>query len=227
MCGRFTLTATADEIIDTFSGLTIPSGYESQAPRYNIAPSQPIAVVPNTGDYRLDHFVWGMITFWAKDPKIGNRMINARSETLAEKPSFKAPYKYRRCLILTSGFYEWQKQAGSKSKLPHFIRLKHGKPFAFAGLWDRWNAPDGSEILSTTIITTQPNDFIKPIHNRMPVILPPSAYERWLTPGEVPPGELDDLFVPYPAEEMQAYPVSTYVNSPKNDSPQCIQPLHQ
>ncbi len=227
MCGRFALTATAEEIIDTFSGLTTLAGFESYSPRYNIAPSQPIAVIPNTGDYRLDYFVWGLIPFWAKDPKIGNRMINARGETLAEKPSFKAPYKYRRCLILSSGFYEWQKLSGSTSKQPHFISLKSGKPFAFAGLWDRWNAPDGSEILSATIITTEPNDFVKPIHNRMPVILNPSDYERWLSPGEVPPGEVDDLLVPFPAEEMSAYPVSTFVNNPKNDAPQCVEHLPQ
>lgn len=224
MCGRFTLTATADEIIEHFSGVTIPRGADSQAPRYNIAPSQPIAVIPNTGENKLDYFVWGLIPFWAKDPKIGSRMINARSETLAEKPSFKAPLKYRRCLILTSGFFEWQKQPGSTSKIPHFIRLKSEKPFAFAGLWDRWNAPDGSEIYSATIITTQPNDFIKPIHNRMPVILSSSAYDAWLDPQEKSTMELDELFSPFPAEEMEAFPVSTFVNNPRNDSPVCIQP---
>ncbi|MBC8509958.1 MAG: SOS response-associated peptidase [Chloroflexi bacterium] len=227
MCGRFTLTATPDEIADAFSWLITPEGAKSQAPRFNIAPSQPIAVVPNTGEKKLDFFVWGLIPFWAKDPKIGSRMINARSETLAEKPSFKAPYKYRRCLILTSGFYEWQKQPGSTSKIPYYIRLKSGKPFAFAGLWDRWNAPDGSEILSATIITTQPNDFVKPIHNRMPVILPPDAYDTWLTPGEKSPQELNDLLRPYPAEEMDAYPVSAFVNNPRNDSPECVQPLNK
>ena len=227
MCGRFTLTATADEIIETFSWLPKSAGTISQTPRYNIAPSQPIAVVPNTGENKLDYYLWGLIPFWAKDPKIGYRMINARGETLAEKPSFKGPYKYRRCLILTSGFYEWQKQPGSQSKVPHYIRLKSHKPFAFAGLWDRWNAPDGSEILSATIITTRPNDFIKPIHDRMPVILPPSAYAAWLSPGEKLPNELNDLLTPFPAQEMEAYPVSTFVNSPKNDSPECTQPLTQ
>jgi len=224
MCGRFSLTATAEEILDSFSWLTMPTGAQTQSPRYNIAPRQPIAVVPNTEKRNLDYFSWGLIPFWAKDPKIGSRMINARSETLAEKPSFKAPYKYRRCLILTSGFYEWQKQPESKSKVPHYIRLKSKKPFAFAGLWDRWSAPDGSEILSATIITTEPNEFIKPIHNRMPVILHPSAYETWLVPGEKSPAELDHFLVPYPAEEMEAYPVSTFVNSPANDTPQCLQP---
>lgn len=225
MCGRFSLTATAEEIIEHFSGVSIPPGAETQAARFNIAPSQPIAVVPNTDDRMLDYFVWGLIPFWAKDPKIGNRMINARGETLAEKPSFKAPYKYRRCLVLSSGFYEWQKQPGSTGKVPHFIRLKSGQPFAFAGLWDRWNSPDGSEILSATIITTKPNDFMKPIHNRMPVILAPSSYDSWLNPNEIVPGSLDDLLVPYPSQEMEAFPVSTFVNNPRNDSPQCIQPL--
>jgi putative SOS response-associated peptidase YedK len=224
MCGRYTLTATADEIINTFSWLTLPDDPSAFTPRYNIAPSQPIAVVPNTGENKLDFFIWGLIPFWAKDPKIGYRMINARAETLAEKPSFKAAYKYRRCLILSSGFYEWKKEPGSKSKVPHFIHMKSREPFAFAGLWERWNAPDGSEVLSSSIITTEPNPLLAPIHNRMPVILPASAHEQWLTPGEKAPQELNTLLTPYPAELMDAYPVSTYVNRPANDSPQCIQP---
>jgi len=225
MCGRFALTATPDEIADAFPWLTVPEGAQSQSPRYNIAPSQPIAVVPNRDQKSLDYFVWGLIPFWAKDPKISYRMINARSETLAEKPSFRAPYKYRRCLILSDGFFEWQKQPGSKSKIPHYIRLANRKPFAFAGLWDHWNAPDGSEIFSATIITTQPNELLLPIHNRMPVILPSSAYEAWLAPEEKSPAELNSLLAPFPAEYMEAYPVSTIVNSPKHDNPDCIQPV--
>lgn len=226
MCGRFTLTATADEIAEAFSWLTIPQADMALTLRYNIAPSQPIAVVPNTGENKLDFFIWGLIPFWAKDPKIGNRMINARSETLAEKPSFKAAYKYRRCLILSTGFYEWKKEPGSKTKIPHYIQMKSGQPFAFAGLWERWNAPDGSEVLTSTIITTEPNELLKPIHNRMPVILPQSAYEEWLTPGEKAAKDLNALLAPYPASEMQAFPVSTFVNSPANDSPQCIQTIN-
>lgn len=226
MCGRYTLTATADEILDTFSWLVLPNDPAALTPRFNIAPSQPIAVVPNTGENELDFFIWGLIPFWAKDPKIGNRMINARGETLAEKPSFKAAYKYRRCLILTSGFYEWKKEPGSTVKVPHYIRLKSGEPFAFAGLWERWNAPDGSEVLSSAIITTSPNELIAPIHNRMPVILPPENHQEWLTPGEKSPVELNPLLKAYPADEMQAYPVSTFVNSPANDSPQCIQAIN-
>jgi len=227
MCGRFSLTATPDEIAEALPWLIIPEGAQSQPPRYNIAPSQPIAVVPNTGENRLDYFLWGLIPFWAKDPQIAGRLINARGETLAEKASFKAPYKYRRCLILASGFYEWQKQPGSKSKVPHYIRLKSGQPFGFAGLWDRWNAPDGSEILSAAIITTQPNPLVRPIHERMPVILPPSAYETWLDRGEKSPDELDSLLIPYPAKEMEAYPVSTFVNSPGNDGLECIRPVYE
>ncbi len=225
MCGRYSLTATAEEILNTFSWLSLPEDPAALMPRFNIAPSQPIAVVPNTGDNKLDYFIWGLIPFWAKDPKIGNRMINARSETLAEKPSFKAAYKYRRCLILSSGFYEWKKEPGSKVKVPHYIRLKSGEPFAFAGLWERWNAPDGSEVLSSTIITTSPNELIAPVHNRMPVILPPDNYEHWLATGEKSPAELNPLLTAFPAKEMEAYPVSTFVNSPRNDSPQCIQAI--
>ncbi len=225
MPGRLTFTATPDETADTFSQVTTSISALSQTPRYNIAPSQPLAVIPNTAERALDYYVWGLIPTWAKDLTRVKPMINARSETLAEKPSFKGPYKYHRCLVLLSGFYEWQKQPGSSAKTPYYIRLKSKKPFAFAGLWDRWNAPDGSEILTATIITTEPNDLIKPIHNRMGVILPPSAYETWLSLGEKPPAELDQLLVPYPAQEMEAYPVSTFVNSPKNDGPECIRPV--
>ena len=226
MCGRYALTATAEEIIKAFSWLSLPEDPSALIPRYNIAPSQPIAVVANSGENRLNYFIWGLIPFWAKDPKIGNRMINARSETLAEKPSFRAAYKYRRCLILSSGFYEWKKETGSKTKIPHFIHMKMGEPFAFAGLWERWNAPDGSEVLSSTIITTSPNELLQPIHNRMPVILHPSAYQQWLSPGEKSAAELNSLLQPYPSDEMEAYPVSTFVNSPANDSPQCLQRVH-
>ena len=222
MCGRFTLTADPSELKDAFPDITIPTEITA---RYNIAPSQPIAVIPNTGENKLDFFVWGLIPFWAKDPKIGNRMINARSETLAEKPSFKNAYRRRRCLIPANGFYEWRKVPGSKVKIPTYIRLISGKPFAFAGLWENWNSPNGSQILSCTIITTQPNDLVERIHNRMPVILPQEAYTRWLTPSELPPTALNDLLVPYPADEMEAFPVSRTVNSPSNDSPACIQPV--
>ncbi len=221
MCGRFSLTATPDELAEVFSWMNIAVGAQGVRPRYNIAPSQPIAVIANTGKNDLDYFIWGLIPFWAKDPKIGYKMINARAETLADKPSFKAAFKYRRCLILSDGFYEWQKQPGSTTKTPYFIHLKSGKPFAFAGLWERWNAPDGSEILSGAVITTEPNDLMRPIHNRMPAILHTESFQQWLTPGEVHLDALNSLLGPYPSDAMEAYPVSTWVNNPANDDPAC------
>ena len=221
MCGRFTLTISPEQLQQAIPGLIIPFG---MAPRYNIAPSQPVAVVPNDGELKLDFYVWGLIPSWAKDPAIGSRMINARAETLAEKPSFRSAFRRRRCLIPADGFYEWQQTPGLKTKTPIYIRLKSGEPFAFAGLWENWNAPDGSNVLSCTIITTAPNALMEPIHNRMPVILPAAAYARWLEPGEQKPAELQALLQPYPAEAMTAFPVSTLVNRPENDVAACIQP---
>ena len=223
MCGRFTLTADPADLQEAFEWVDF--GNADFKPRYNIAPSQPLAVVPNDGQNKLDFFTWGLVPFWAKDPSIGNRMINARSETLAEKPSFKNAFKRRRCLILADGFYEWQKVPGQKVKIPTYIRMKNGKPFAFAGLWENWNSPDGSQILSGTIITTEPNSLIAPIHNRMPVILPESAYEQWLTPGEVDPQQLSPLLRPFEADKMEAYAVSRLVNNPANDKLECINPI--
>ncbi|MDI6696404.1 MAG: SOS response-associated peptidase [Anaerolineales bacterium] len=222
MCGRFTLIASPEQLRQVFNGVQIP---DAVAPRYNIAPSQPVAVIPNDGRNVLDFFSWGLIPGWAKDPSIGNRMINARAETLTEKPSFRTAFRRRRCLIPASGFFEWRQEAGRKVKTPMYIHLKSGKPFAFAGLWESWNAPDGSNILSCAIITTAPNDLMQTIHNRMPVILPEAAYDFWLTPGEQPIERLQALLQPYPADEMKAYPVSTLVNSPANDAAACIQPV--
>jgi putative SOS response-associated peptidase YedK len=223
MCGRFTLTADPADLQAAFEWVDF--GNAQLSPRYNIAPTQPIAVVANTGANKLDFFSWGLVPFWAKDPSIGSRMINARAETLAEKPSFKNAFRRRRCLILADGFYEWQKIPGEKKKLPLYIHLKDNKPFAFAGLWEEWNSADGSQILSATIITTEPNEKIKPIHNRMPVILPESAYEAWLQPGEASLQKLNDLLRPYEAGQMETYPVSRMVNNPRNNQPVCIQPL--
>jgi len=226
MCGRFTLTVDASQLQKTFPWLQIPAGaQEGIQPRYNIAPSQPVAVVPNDGENRLDFFTWGLIPSWAKDPKIGNRMINARSETLAEKPAFRAAFRRRRCLILADGFYEWKKVPGQTAKIPTYIRMKTDEPFAFAGLWEIWHSPDGSQILSTTIITTAPNTLVRDIHNRMPVILQQQHYPLWLDPEEKDPQELANVMGPYPAENMTAYPVSRMVNSPANESPQCIVPV--
>ncbi len=222
MCGRFTLNATTEQLLDFFPGLIIPEQY---APRYNIAPTQPVAVIANNHPDQLDFFVWGLVPSWAKDPGIGSKMINARAETLTEKPAFRAAFRRRRCLIPATGFYEWRQDPEGKSKTPIYLYLKDGRPLSFAGLWESWNGPDGSNILSCTIITTSPNPLMATIHNRMPVILPPSAYAQWLDPGEPPSGGLLALLQPYPQEQMAAYPVSKLVNSPANDSPECIVPL--
>jgi len=222
MCGRFSLTADPADLKEAF--YWVDFGNADISPRYNIAPTQGVPVVTNNGEKKLDFFTWGLVPFWAKDPSIGSRMINARSETLAEKPSFKTAFKRRRCLILADGFYEWQKVPGEATKIPTYIQMKDKKPFAFAGLWEGWNSPDGSQIFSTTIITTHPNELMKPIHNRMPVILPETAYEAWLTPGEVTRDKLSPFLVPFDPNLMAAYPVSPLVNNPRNDSPNCILP---
>lgn len=220
MCGRFTLTAEVSELQQEFSFANFT---HEIPPRYNIAPSQPVAVIANEPNYKIDFFVWGLIPHWAKDAQIGNRLINARAETLAQKPAFRGPFRYHRCLILADGFYEWKKENGSKT--PILVKLKSNKPFAFAGLWDSWQSPDGSEIRSCTIITTSPNSLLTPIHDRMPVILPPAEYLTWINPEPVSPNELSQLLRPYPADEMVAYPVSRRVNDPQFDDPQCILPL--
>jgi putative SOS response-associated peptidase YedK len=222
MCGRFALTVDPADLQDAFPEFIFPA---QGAPRYNIAPSQPILALPNDGTKQAAYFVWGLIPSWAKDPSIGNRMINARAETLAEKTAFRSAYKYHRCLIFADGFFEWQARPGLKSKIPHFIRLKSGASFTFAGLWEHWQSANGSEVRSATIITTEPNELMASIHNRMPVILQPDTYAQWLDSAPQSPNRLNNLLVPYPSGEMEAYPVSTLVNSPGNDRGECILPV--
>lgn len=222
MCGRFTLTVDTAQLQDAFPGLQVDKDIQ---PRYNIAPTQPVAVIPNNHPDKLEYFTWGLIPSWAKDPEIGSRMINARADTLADKPSFRNAFKRRRCLIPATGFYEWRQIAGQKGKMPMYVQMEDQLPFAFAGLWELWNAPDGGQILSCTIITTEPNELMKPIHNRMPVILPRDAYSTWLEPGEMKPADLMPLLKPFPETEMVAFPVSRAVNSPANEHPGCIEPL--
>lgn len=219
MCGRYTLTVDPKTLQAEFN-IPVP---ENLAPRYNIAPTQPVPViVAENGSPHFDAFRWGLIPSWAKDPRIGNKLINARAETIAEKPSFRAAFRRRRCLIPADGFFEWQKTPHGKQ--PVFIHLKNRRPLAFAGLWERWFSPDGSEILSCTIITTAPNDLLAEVHNRMPVILPPDARNLWLDDSQSPQNLLS-LLKPYPAPEMAFYPVSKLVNSPANDDPACVEPL--
>ena len=222
MCGRFTLTVDPAELKDAFTEFNFPSQF---APRFNIAPTQPILAIPNDAKNRADFFVWGLIPSWAKDPTIGQRLINARAETLGEKPSFRGGFKYKRCLILADGFYEWQSQPGVKTKVPHFIFLNDRRPFAFAGLWDEWHSPDGGSLRSATIITTEPNELMSGLHNRMPVILDPADYAEWLDPAPRTPESLQPLLRPFPADKMSAHPVSTLVNAPANDRPELVVPV--
>lgn len=226
MCGRFTLASDTETLQQLFFNFDTPVNL---APRYNIAPTQDVAVITNTPvetEMPLSFFRWGLIPSWAKDPKIGNRMINARSETLAEKPSFRAAYKRRRCLVLADGYYEWQKIPDDRLKQPVYIRLKSQKPFAFAGLWETWQTDEMEQPLrSCTIITCPPNPLLEKIHHRMPVILPQDAYAAWLAPDERSADVLQPLLIPYSVQEMEAYPVSRFVNRPTNNSPECIEPL--
>jgi putative SOS response-associated peptidase YedK len=221
MCGRFTLTINPADLQDTFANYTFPPVF---APRFNIAPSQPILAVPNDDKFTADFFVWGLIPIWAKDPSIGNRLINARAETLAEKPSFRGSYKYKRCLVLTDGYYEWKAAEGKKSKTPYYIHMQDRQPFAIAGLWDTWESPDGSSLKTCTLITTAPNELMASIHDRMPAILHPREYAKWLDPAPQTPESLQPLLKPFPAEAMAAYAVSTKVNKPANDAPELVVP---
>lgn len=221
MCGRFSLTINPADLADEFPGAAFPNEF---VPRYNIAPAQPILAISNQNSKAADFFLWGLVPSWAKERAIGNRLINARGETLAEKPAFRGVYKYKRCLIPGDGFYEWQPQTGTKSKVPHFVRLKTRRPFAFAGLWDEWQGPDGSSLQSCAIVTTAPNKLMATIHNRMPVILPKADYAEWLDPAPRAPESLNHLLRPFPDGLMEAFAVSTLVNSPANDSADCIRP---
>ncbi len=196
------------------------------SPRYNIAPTQEVLAIgrrPDALDLQARLLRWGLIPMWAEGPAVGSRMINARAETVATKPGFRRAFKERRCLLLADGFYEWQRK--DHRKQPFCIRLQDGRPFAFTGLWERWVPQDGQPIGSCRIITTVSNGLIQPLHVRMPVILPPADYEVWLSPATQDVDRLHPLPRPYPAEEMIAYPVSTRVNNPANDIPDCIEPL--
>jgi len=218
MCGRFALIVDASVLADVFD-VDPPRELE---PRFNIAPTQTVPIVRAGKETPRECALvrWGLVPSWAKDEKIGPRMINARGETVAEKPSFRSAVKSRRCLVPADGFYEWVRTA--EGKQPHFIHFSDGRPFAFAGLWERWHKGEGEPLDTCTIITTTPNDLIADLHDRMPVILPPDQFSEWLEPGPLPPERLQGLLVPHPAEGMEAYPVSTYVNKPANDGPECI-----
>jgi len=221
MCGRFTLTADMNELQSAFPWVGFPS---QMTPRYNIAPSQPVAVIANDHPGQMNYFSWGLIPSWVKELDKFNPLINARCETLADKPSFRNAYQRRRCLILADGFFEWRKET-DKTRTPIYIHLKENAPFAFAGIWERWQSKDGSEILSCAIVTTTPNELISTIHNRMPVILSKEIYPMWLDTDRQNQIDLSQYLIPYPSQLMLAFPVSKAVNSPKFDKPENILPV--
>jgi putative SOS response-associated peptidase YedK len=219
MCGRFSQAKDLEELYDEFPFIDVPFDDILQ-PRYNIAPSQLSPVIINEdGSNKLKMFKWGLVPSWSKDTKIGYAMINARAETISEKPSYRKPFKYRRCLVIADGFYEWQK-LNKKTKIPHRFIMKDRKLFAMAGLWDMWEK-ESVPLYTFTIITTSDNELMKPIHDRMPVILPRENREIWLN-TESNEAELKELLVPYDSNKMVKYRVSDVVNSWKNDLPECF-----
>lgn len=221
MCGRYALYADGEQLAWRF-GTPVPYPI---TPRYNIAPSQPILALRYNRDANTrewTHFTWGLVPHWAQDVSIGNRMINARAETLREKPAFRNAYRYRRCIVPVSGFYEWKK--AGRTKQPYFVRPTDDLPIGLAGLWETWRSPDGSELETCTIITTDANAVIQPLHPRMAVVLLPDAYEAWLS-SDTPLDALDRLLLPVPDDTLIAYPVSSRVNSPAHDDPSLVAPL--
>ncbi|MFN0086977.1 MAG: SOS response-associated peptidase [Blastocatellia bacterium] len=219
MCGRYTLYHKLEEIEERFDVDFEEDDYE---PRYNIAPSQPIVTIRRTDARRMARCKWGLVPYWAKDPAIGNKMINARAETLAEKPSFRQALAKRRCLIPADGFYEWKKEGKAPSRPIHIRRRDRGL-FAFAGLWEEWKAPDGAPLQTCTIITTEPNELLAQFHHRMAVILRPEEEALWLDP-DAPLPALLPLLRPSAAGELEAFEVSQAVNKTGFDDPSCIEP---
>ncbi len=221
MCGRFTLTLDPGELQEL---LNLGPFIHIVKPRYNIAPSQPVPIVKDPVKRDIELYRWGLVPFWADDPKIGFRMINARSETVNKKPAFRAAFKRRRCLILADGFFEWKSEQKNSPKTPYLFKLKNEDPFTFAGLYEHWQAPDGGELHTCTILTCPPNELVKNYHNRMPVMLGEENRWAWLE-DDKDEEELLDLLNPYPADEMKCFAVSKAVNSPKNDSREVLSPI--
>jgi putative SOS response-associated peptidase YedK len=219
MCGRYTLASPTERLAEEFG---VDASSIELSPNYNVAPTQGVAaVLEEAGQRRLEVLRWGLIPPWADDPGIGSRMINARSETAPGKPSFRRAFRERRCLIPADGFYEWQRTNGAKQ--PYYIHMEDGRPFAFAGLWESWSKGGEGEVRTCTILTTGANALVGEVHDRMPVILAHDVYDVWLDPASER-DELTGLLAPYPEDEMEAYPVSRFVNSPSNNDPRCIEP---
>lgn len=253
MCGRYSLTTTRVDLAREL-GLPLEAVPEELVPRWNIAPTQPVPALRH--GLRLDLLQWGLVPHWSKDPSIGSRLINARSETIDEKPSFRDAFRARRCLIPADGFYEWKppaadeggaaaaeaggaagaggadaktrrKSGRARVKTPYYIRLKSGGVFTFAGLWAFWRGGDGSGIASCTIVTGEPNEMVAGVHDRMPVIVPPENRDAWLDPDHDDPESLRQLLRTFPAAAMEMYPVTRHVNTPAHDDAACIEPASE
>ncbi|MFX1484346.1 MAG: SOS response-associated peptidase [Promethearchaeota archaeon] len=221
MCGRFSLLTYAEALAKRFN---IEEMIDRPEPIYNIAPMQLVTTIVQRETRQLVKMKWGLVPFWAEDYRIGIRMINARAETLDDKPAYRVAFKKRRCLIIADGFYEWQKMG--KVKKPIHVRLKSREPFAFAGLYEYWDkTKSGQTLLSCAIVTTTPNEAMKSIHHRMPVILRPEFEDRWLDPENTDVSELKSMLIPYPSVEMEVFEVSKFVNSPQNQGVECILPV--
>ena len=220
MCGRYLLISPVEAMRRYFD----VGGLMNLPPRYNIAPTQdaPVVRLDQEGRRELIQMRWGLVPPWAKDLSMGARCINARSESVAEKPAFRDAFRRRRCLVPTDGFFEWQKQG--KSRQPWWIGPTGGGSMALAGLWERWRAPDGSVVRTYAVITTEANDLVAPLHDRMPVAVAPEEFAPWLDP-ETPPERLQEMLRPFPSERMSAHPVSRRLNDARNDDPDCIAPI--
>lgn len=220
MCGRFTSLLSPELLAVIYE--IFPPEHTSQ--RYNIAPTQQVLTIreASDGSRLLSSARWGLVPHWAKDLSIGNKMINARCETVHEKASFRQAIRNRRCIVPASGFYEWA--ATPDGKIPYYITTRDGSPFSFASIWESWKNPDGQELETCSILTTSANSLMSPIHDRMPVMLHQTDFDRWLDPGNTDPQQLQVFYQPYTPDLMQLWPVSTLVNSPQNDSPDCIVP---
>jgi putative SOS response-associated peptidase YedK len=222
MCGRYTLTRHPRRVAELFGLESLPE----LEPRYNIAPGQRVPVVRDAETGRqLVLMKWGLVPAWAAEPGIGNRLLNARCETVADKPAYRAAYRKRRCLLPADGFYEWKTVQGRKQ--PFLFRLRDGDLFALAGLWESWHTPDGATLETCTVLTTAANELIRPLHDRMPVVIRAEDHRAWLHPEEQPPDSDRRLFTPFPADAMEAAAVNPWVNRAGNEGPRCLEPPGQ
>jgi putative SOS response-associated peptidase YedK len=226
MCGRYTLKTERESLLRALE-LPVDAAPSALAPRYNIAPTQLVPVLLDDGGVRMALHRWGLVPEWAPDPSIGNRLINARGETLADKRTFRDAFRERRCLVIADGFYEWHEVEKGKPKVPYYIRMRNEEPFTFAGLWSRWRRRSGGELLTCTIVTQDANELIGRIHHRMPAIIPPERRAEWLDPGNCDPDALRALLAPYDPGRMEMYEVTRYVNSPDHDGELCIRPAEK